>query len=237
MPDDTAPASARAARGMPRPPALRLEGFVTSLETARAAEAAGADRLELCGPGEGGVTPSPDLLAAVLAAVRVPVHVMIRPRAGDFTYVPDELAAMHEAIDRAKAAGAAGVVFGVLRANHALDVDAMRALVARARPLRVGCHRAFDRTPDPDAALEALLELGVDLVLTSGHASTALEGAAVLARHVRRAGDWITILAGGAVRAENVRAVVAATGVREVHARALEPEVFASLVQAVRGGT
>lgn len=213
---------------------MLIEAFVHSEQTARAAEEAGADRLELCGPGEGGLTPSPELLDAVMATARVPVHVMIRPREGGFVYTPAELSLMREGIVAAKDAGAAGVVFGVLGADGALDVAVMRELTALARPLRVGCHRAFDRTPDPDAALDTLLVLGVDLVLTSGHAPTALAGAAVLARHVRRAGDRLTVLAGGGVRAGNVHAVVEASGVHEVHARALEPDVFAALVRAAR---
>jgi copper homeostasis protein len=213
---------------------MLIEAYVNSEQTARAAELAGADRLELCGPGEGGLTPSPALLEAVLATARIPVHVMIRPREGGFVYTPAELALMREGIEAAKEAGAAGAVFGVLGADGSLDAAVMGELVALARPLRVGCHRAFDRTPDPDAALDTLLGLGVDLVLTSGHASTALEGADVLARHVRRAGERLTVLAGGGVRAENVHAVIAACGVHEVHARALEPEVFAALVRAAR---
>jgi copper homeostasis protein len=141
---------------------------------------------------------------------------------------------MRRGVELAKGAGAAGVVFGILRADGTLDEERMRDLIALGRPLRVVCHRAFDRTPDADAALETLLALGVDLVLTSGHAPTALEGAETLARLVRRAGDALVILAGGTVRAENVAELVAATGVREVHARASDPAVFAALVRAAR---
>lgn len=211
-----------------------VEAYVDSLDAARAAEAAGADRLELCGPGEGGLTPDRTLLDAVLAAAKVPVHVMIRPREGGFSYAAAEFAAMGEATDVAQQAGAAGVVFGVLRPDGSLDEERMRELVARARPMRVACHRAFDRTPDADAALDTLIGLGVDLVLTSGHALTALEGVSTLARHVRAAAGRITILAGGSVRAANVREIVRRTGVREVHARATEPAAFAALVAAVR---
>lgn len=211
---------------------MLIEAYVDTFEAAVAAAAVGAGRIELCGSGEGGLTPSPVLLREVMAAVAVPVHVMIRPREGDFVYAAAEVAAMHRAIADAQAAGAAGVVFGVLRPDGTLDTGAMLALIAAARPLRVACHRAFDRTPDADAAFETLLELGVDLVLTSGHARTALEGVDVLARHVRRGGTRLTTLAGGSVRAENVARIVGATGVREVHARATDPEVFTRLVRA-----
>ncbi len=210
-----------------------IEACVVSVESARAAEAAGADRLELCGPGEGGLTPSPHLLDAVLRIARVPVHVMIRPREGDFVYSADELAEMRRDVGVARDAGAHGVVFGILRADGSLDVDRMGELTALAN-LPVVCHRAFDRTPDADAALDALITLGVGRVLTSGHARTALEGRATLARHVRRAEGRITILAGGSVRAANVLELLAATGVSELHARATEPDAFAALVRAVR---
>ncbi|MBL8996636.1 MAG: copper homeostasis protein CutC [Gemmatimonadetes bacterium] len=213
---------------------LLVEAYVESVESARAAEESGAGRLELCGPGLGGLTPSAALLATVLAHARVPVHVMVRPRESGFVYDDAEFAAMRRGVELAKGAGAAGVVFGMLRADGTLDAERMRTLIALARPLRVACHRAFDRTPDADAALDTLLALGVDLVLTSGHAPTALEGAAVLARHVRRAAGRITILAGGTVRAENVAAIVAASGVREVHARATDAAAFAALVRAAR---
>jgi copper homeostasis protein len=199
-----------------------------------AAERAGADRLELCGPSAGGVTPSPALMGDVMAAVRIPVHVMFRPREGDFTCTPAEFESMERAVDRAKEAGVAGVVFGVLRADGTLAASRMGALLARARPMRVGCHRAFDSTPEPDLALETLLTLGVDLVLTSGHAKTALEGAATLARHVAKAGDRMTILAGGGVRGPTAKALVAASGVREVHARGTDALVIAELAAVLK---
>ena len=218
----------------PAGPVRTVEAYVTSAEQARAAEANGANRLELCGPGEGGLTPSAELLAIVLAHARIPVHAMVRPREGGFVYSDTEFAAMCRGVELAKGAGAAGVVFGMLREDGTLDAPRMGELVALARPLRVGVHRAFDATRDPDEAFEALLALGVDVVLTSGHAPTALEGVETLARLVRRAGERLTILAGGSVRAANVEAIVTASGVREVHARAIEPESFAALVQAVR---
>lgn len=218
-------------------PVAIIEACVDSLESARAAEAAGADRLELCGPGAGGVTPSASLLALVLAHARVPVHVMVRPREGDFEYTEGECDVMRRGVELAKGAGAAGVVFGILRTDHSLDATRMAELIVLARPMRVACHRAFDATPDADAALDALLALGVDLVLTSGHAATAIEGAVTLARHVERAGDRLTILAGGSVRAANAPALVARSRVREVHARATDPAIFAALVRSLRSAS
>lgn len=211
-----------------------VEACVDSVETARAAQAAGASRLELCGPGEGGVTPSPVLLREVMAIATVPVHVMIRPREGDFDYSAAELRAMLDAVDVARGAGAQGVVFGVLREDATIDLARMAELVIASYPLAMVCHRAFDRTPDADAALDDLLALGMHAVLTSGHAPTALEGASTLARHVARAAGRLRILAGGSIRARNVREVVRRAGVRQVHARATEPEAFAALMREVR---
>lgn len=211
-----------------------VEGYVDTLAAAAVAERAGAGRLELCGPGEGGLTPSPVLVHAVLASVRVPVHVMIRPREGDFAYSAAELAAMRDGVRMAQRAGAAGVVFGVSRPDGALDLAAMAELVLLARPLRVGVHRAFDRVPDAEVALDELVALGVDLVLTSGLAATAEEGIPVLARLVRRAAGRVVVMPGGGVRAHNVRRIVEATGAAEVHARASDPAAFAALCEAVR---
>jgi copper homeostasis protein len=212
---------------------ILIEAYVTSAVEALAAEDAGAGRIELCGPGEGGLTPSEGSLLDALSLVHVPVHVMVRPREGDFVYSDVEFAAMRDAVRMAKQAGAHGVVFGILNADRTIDVERMRELIALARPLKVGCHRAFDCTPDADAALDALMALGVHVVLTAGHAATALEGVATLARHVARAGERISVLAGGTVRATNARAIIAASGVRAVHARGAEQRVIADLAEVL----
>jgi copper homeostasis protein len=146
---------------------------------------------------------------------------MIRPRGGDFVYDAGEIATMAADIGSAKVAGAAGLVFGALRPDGTIEVDVMRRLIDRARPLPVTCHKAIDATRDPLEALEALLTLGVERVLTSGGAETAAAGAATIARMVARAGDALTVIAGGGVRAVNAAGLVALTAVREVHARIL----------------
>lgn len=212
---------------------MLVEAYVDQLDTALAAERNGAGRLELCGPGEGGLTPSPELLAAVLATVRIPVHAMVRPRTGDFVYTDAEFAQMRDAVVMIKSAGAAGVVIGISNRDGTLDVARMRELIALARPLRVGVHRAFDRTPDADVALDQLIALGVEVVLAAGHASTAEEGIATLARLHARAAGRTTIMPGGGVRAHNVQRIIRETGVVAVHARASDPAVFAALCAAV----
>ena len=211
---------------------MLIEAYVDQLPTALAAATNGAGRLELCGPGEGGLTPPPALLRDVLAAVRIPVHAMVRPRTGDFVYTDAEFAAMGEAIAMIKAAGAAGVVLGISHLDGTLDVTRMAELIARARPLRIGVHRAFDATPDPYVALEQCIALGVDVILAAGHAPTAEEGIACLARLQAQAAGRTIVMPGGGVRAHNVGRIIRETGVHEVHARASDPGVFAALVRA-----
>jgi copper homeostasis protein len=197
-----------------------LEACVDSVESALAAEAGGADRLELCGDLlEGGTTPSAGLLAVCRARSRLPIHVLVRPRGGDFLYSPLEAEVMRRDVLAAKAAGVAGVVIGALRPDGAVDAELIAMLVEAARPLDVTFHRAMDVCRDPAEALETLVALGCDRVLTSGQAPTALEGAAVIASLVRQAAGRIAILAGGALDERSVRAVVARTGVAEVHVR------------------
>ena len=197
---------------------LLVEACVDSIESALAAAAGGAHRIELCANlVEGGTTPSAGTLAVCRARLDIPIFVLIRPRGGDFLYSAPELAVMMEDIRRAKQAGAHGVVTGVLRADGGIDEDRARELIAAARPLQVTFHRAFDVCRDAAAALETLITLGVDRVLTSGQAATAPEGAQTIARLVRQAAGRIGILPGGGITAENAAALVQATGVTEVH--------------------
>ncbi|MBX3462830.1 MAG: copper homeostasis protein CutC [Planctomycetes bacterium] len=195
-----------------------VEVAVDSVAGARAAAAAGAHRLELCGCLEaGGLTPSAGLFAAVRAAVALPVFAMLRPRPGDFVYDDDEFAVLGADLRRLRAAGADGFVGGALRPDGEVDVDRVAELVALARPLPVTFHRAFDLVAEPARALEALVAAGAARVLTSGQAPTAVAGADAIARHVAAAAGRLIVVAGAGVRPENVRALVDGTGVREVH--------------------
>ncbi len=203
-----------------------FESCIDSHDAALASAAGGAGRVELCARLDvGGTTPDVALIARCVAALTIPVFVMIRPRGGDFVYDRGEIADMARAIDAASAAGAHGVVVGALRPDATIDADVMGRLVDRARPLPVTCHKAIDATRDPIEALDAVLALGVDRVLTSGGAETAAAGAATIARMVARAGDALVVMAGGGIRAHNVATIVQATGVREVHARILPVQV------------
>ncbi len=211
---------------------MLIEAYVETPEQAAIAVGEGADRLELCGPGEGGLTPSDELLRGVLRVVSVPVHVMVRPRPGDFFFSLAEYEEIRRDVPRMRELGASGVVLAALHQDGRLHLGWMAELVELARGMRVVCHRAFDRTPDADAALDQLIALGVHEVLTSGHAATAFEGAATLRRHVQRAAGRIGILAGGGVRAHNARELVTQTGVQSLHARAFDGLVVAGLREA-----
>jgi copper homeostasis protein len=199
---------------------ILVEAAVDSLDDTLAAVEGGADRLELCANLDvGGTTPDWAVMAEVLGRVQVPVFAMIRPRGGSFLYSSSELDHMRRDIATALELGATGVVLGVLDGMKRIDVKHTRSLVRAASGAPVTFHRAFDRTLDLFGSLEELISLGVARVLTSGGAATASEGADMLAALVARAGGRIEVLAGGGVRANNVREIVRRTGVREVHAR------------------
>ena len=197
-----------------------VEACVDAIDAALEAALGGAARIELCGELlQGGVTPSAGLIAAVWERIDIPLFVLVRPRTGDFLYTDDELDVMRRDIEQAKALGVEGVALGALTADGDVDVERMRSLVELARPMSVTFHRAFDFVREQGTAVEALLALGVDRVLTSGGAATATEGVASIASLVRSVGDRMIVMAGGSITALNVGEIVSATGVREVHVR------------------
>ena len=203
-----------------------LEVCVDSTASALAAKRGGADRLELCADLIiGGTTPSPALLRQVKAETGLPVRALLRPRFGDFCYDRYELAQMAECAAELVAAGADGIVTGVLTPAGALDTDALRPIYAAARQAAekahrtVDCtlHRAFDVCCDPFAALEAAKQLGLATILTSGQAASAPQGAALLRQLVEAAGQEVEILVGAGVSAANIPALAAQTGARAFH--------------------
>jgi copper homeostasis protein len=201
-----------------------LELCVETLANAEIAARGGAHRIEFCGElADGGITPSLGLLEQVVAGVAIPVHCMIRPRGGDFCYSSGELRAMERDIQLAKAAGAAGVVLGVLTRGGTVDLSVTRHLVEIARPMKVTFHRAFDVTRDLDAALEDIIAAGADIVLTSGGAERITEGTDAVMRLVERAGTRIEIMGGSGVRVQNAAALCEATGVSAIHASLRRP--------------
>lgn len=196
------------------------EACCTSLEAVRAAERTGAQRIELCDRLEvGGVTPPEPLLRAVLAATALPVNVLVRPRGGDFVYDEDEIQAMLAGIRLCGSLGAHGVVVGALTPAGQVDLPAMRRLLsaARASGLSVTFHRAFDETADPFAALEDVIALGCNRLLTSGHAPDAFAGRALIGALVQRAAGRIVVMAGCGVRPGNIAQIARESGAPEFH--------------------
>jgi len=212
-----------------------VEAAVETLDSALAAERAGADRIELCeNLSDGGTTPGAGLIAEVTERTRLPVFVLIRPRAGDFVYSGDEFDQMIRDTELARGLGIAGIVTGALTPDGRVDVERIRTLVEAAAGLPVTFHRAIDSAVDLPAALEEAIEAGASRVLTSGGAATAREGVDLIATLVGQARERITVIAGGGIREPNVRDVIARTGVREVHARLIDEGQMRRLVDVVR---
>lgn len=198
-----------------------IEACVDSIDSAIEAELGGADRVELCGELlQGGVTPSAGLIGGVCERIKIPVFALIRPRTGDFLYDDDELDVMLRDIEVIRSLNVEGIVIGALTRDGDIDIGTLYTLIAAAGDMNVTFHRAFDFVKDQRVALEALIELGVDRVLTSGGAPSALEGVAMLAELVDQGGSDIAILAGGGINAANAAEVVRLSGVMEVHVRA-----------------
>lgn len=196
-----------------------LEVCCGSLQSAMNAVAGGAERIELCSALEvDGLTPSMEVLRELRQ--RFPslrIHVLIRPREGDFVYTEAEVAQMEREIHEAVAAGATAIVCGALTAEGEVDVPATKRLVEAARPLPFTFHRAFDAVKNQYKALETLKELGVERVLTSGGAATAEKGIPMLRQLVEQAHGEVIILAGGGVDSSNAQRIIMETGTTEIH--------------------
>ncbi len=199
-----------------------IEICANSAQSCVEAEMGGASRVELCaGIPEGGTTPSyGEIKTAQALTSTIDINVIIRPKGGDFLYTEAEVEAMLLDIELCKQLGVHGVVFGCLTSEGDIDVPLMRRLIEAAKPLSVTCHRAFDVCRDPFAALEQLIELGCDRILTSGQQSTAEKGIPLLKQLVERAGQRIIIMPGCGVREGNIARIEAETGAREFHTSA-----------------
>lgn len=199
-----------------------VEVVVYNIESALKAQEGGADRIELCdNPGEGGTTPSSGVVEVVRQNLSIDVYVMIRPRGGDFLYSNYEFHAMKRDIVQCQRLSADGVVFGILTSAGRIDVKRCQELIARARPLKVTCHRAFDMARDPFEALEDCIEAGFDRILTSGRETQAVQGAALIGELVKRAQGRIAIMAGSGVNEDTVETIVKSSAVSEIHFSAM----------------
>ncbi|XP_077351066.1 copper homeostasis protein cutC homolog isoform X1 [Festucalex cinctus] len=198
-----------------------LEVCVDSVESAVNAERGGAGRLELCcSLMEGGLTPSLGLLQIVKRCVKIPVYVMIRPRGGDFLYSDWEVEVMRKDMEVMKSHGADGFVLGALTEDGRVDAELCMEFLAAARPLPVTFHRAFDMVHDAAVALETLVSLGFQRVLTSGCDSSALEGLPLIKRLIEQAKGRITIMPGGGITERNLQRILEGSGAQEFHCSA-----------------
>ena len=182
-----------------------LEICVESVDHAVAAERGGADRIELCSDlPSGGITPSAGFMQTARRQVRIPIHMLIRPRPGDFCYSDHEFQIMRDDILAARQSGMDGVVLGILRPDGQVDVERTRSLVALAHPLPVTFHRAFDVSPDLDASLEDVILTRASRILTSGGQSRAIDALPTLARLIEKAKGRILVMPGGGINSDNV---------------------------------
>jgi copper homeostasis protein len=205
---------------------ILLEVIATCAADCAIIEQAGGDRIELCSAlALGGLTPSAALVQRARALTRLPIMMMLRPREGGFCYAAEEFRQMVLDLKFGLAVGVDGFVFGCLNADGTVDMRRTAHLVKLAAGRQTVFHRAFDVTPDPWAALETLVALGVTRILTSGQQPTAWEGADLIQQLVTRAAGRIDILPGSGVRAGQVAALVQRTGAMQVHASASGTEL------------
>lgn len=200
---------------------VQLEICCFNLSSALVAQQVGAHRVELCAsPGEGGTTPSPGMISAARERLHIALYPIIRPRGGDFLYSDDEFRVMLKEVEYCKKAGCNGVVTGILKPDGSVDKQRCARLVELAYPLGVTFHRAFDWTANPFEAMEDIISIGCERILTSGQRPTAIEGAALINELVREADERISIMPGSGVRSSNITELVEKTDAGEYHTSA-----------------
>lgn len=197
---------------------FKLEICVESVESAVNAEKAGAHRIELCSAlAAGGVTPSQGLIKSVRRNTSLPIHVLIRPRIGDFCYSGSELEIMKSDIEFCGEAGVEGIVTGILLPDNSVDTERLSILREYAETMSFTFHRAYDICNDPMKSLSQIINAGADRILTSGQASSAFEGAALIKSLIDKAAGRIIIMPGGKINETNITAIATETGAREFH--------------------
>jgi copper homeostasis protein len=201
---------------------MLLEIVCTNIESVLAAMQGGADRIELCEALEtGGVTPSPDFIQLAKKASTIPLHVLIRPRVGDFVYSAEEFSHMKDSVLFCKEVGVEGVVLGCLLPDGKIDTDKTRELVVLAKPMSVTFHRAFDVATHYLEILDDVISCGCDRLLTSGQASNALLGKERIRELILLSTNKLVVMPGGGVREENVSEIIRFTGSSEIHSSCL----------------
>jgi len=195
-----------------------IEIATSDFLTTKSAVEGGADRIELCANlAEGGTTPSYALIKKCREAFSIPLFPIIRPRGGDFLYTKDEFEIMKNDIKLCKELGCEGIVIGLLNMDGTIDMTRTSELIELAYPLEVTFHRAFDRCKDPFVALEELIEIGCQRILTSGQKPTVSEGVDLIAELNEKAEDRIIIMPGSGLRKENIKMLAEKTGCIEFH--------------------
>ena len=198
-----------------------LETIAFNIQSCLLAQAAGANRIELCdNPGEGGTTPSYGFIKAARQVLKIDLFPIIRPRGGDFLYNDEEFEMMKTDIQICKDLGCDGVVFGILKEDATVDVGRCKILVQLAYPMSATFHRAFDRVINADQALEDVIECGFERILTSGFYPTALEGKENLQKLIEQTNERIIIMPGSGIRSSNIKEIADSTGAIEFHSSA-----------------
>ena len=197
---------------------LAIEVCANGLDSARNAQRAGADRVELCDFLEaGGITPTSDVISIVKERLVIPVHVLIRPRPGNFVYSNAEFRKMQKEIEVCLKLKVEGIVFGILTTEGTLDIDRCTSLAKMVKPLSITFHRAFDKVKEPENALEEIIAMGFDLILTSGQKENCSEGSELISQLIKQADGRISIMPGAGITEDNIGEVVKRTGASEFH--------------------
>jgi len=200
---------------------MKLEIIAFNIESCVAAQEAGAHRIELCaGPEEGGTTPSYGFIKAAREKLSIDLYVMIRPRGGDFLYSDEEFEIMKTDVAICRQLDCDGIVFGILTKEGKVDIKRCRELIESAYPLEATFHRAFDRVVNPFDALEEIIGLGFERILTSGLKPEAIESTDILSQLIKQSGERIIIMPGSGVNIKNIISIAESTGAKEFHSRA-----------------
>lgn len=200
---------------------MKLEIIGFNIESCIAAQDAGADRIELCAnPLEGGTTASYGFIKAARNKLHIDLYAMIRPRGGDFFYSNEEFKIMKDDIAACKDHGCDGVVLGILTQEGNVDKIRCAELIGYAYPLAVTFHRAFDRVVDPFAALEDIIDMGCERILTSGQQPNAADGLPLIKELIDKADDRIIIMPGSGITSQNIISIAESTGAKEFHSSA-----------------
>lgn len=204
---------------------IKIEVCLDNIESVDNVTTVGIDRIEMCSSlALGGISPNESLVKYAKDTTKISLHSMIRPRSGDFTYSEKEINVMEYEINSFADMGVDGVVFGILNLNNELDLKSIERLfkLAKTRNLYVTFHRAFDYVNDHKKALKDLIDLGINRILTSGKADTAIQGLSVIKELVELASNRIEIMAGSGVTADNVKEIIEKTSVKSIHCSASE---------------